>query len=104
MPPVAATTPSLKFSVALIRPRAVGEQQGEQGAEGQQHRLEHDAADSAASNIAEIAPRKKPSTSAYSGAVTGAHFFLKTVTIARMKPPIGAAPDVEAGTGRCPPA
>src|SRR5690606_20319548 len=37
---------------------------------------------------AEIAPRKKPSTSAYSGAVTGAHVFLNTVTMARMKPPI----------------
>ena len=40
------------------------------------------------SNTAEIAPRKKPSTSAYSGAVTGDQVFLNTVTMARMKPPM----------------
>src|SRR5690606_19344009 len=31
---------------------------------------------------------KKPSSRAYSGAVAGAHSFLNTVTMARMKPPI----------------
>src|SRR3546814_13323773 len=41
-----------------------------------------------ASKTAEMPPRKRPSTSAYMGAVTGAHSFLKIVTIARMKPPI----------------
>src|SRR3546814_13775549 len=41
-----------------------------------------------ASKTAEMPPRKRPSTSAYIGAVTGAHSFLKIVTIARMKPPI----------------
>ena len=40
------------------------------------------------SNFAEIAPMKKPSTSAYSGAVTGDQVFLKIVTMARTKPPI----------------
>src|SRR5690606_32090470 len=37
---------------------------------------------------AEIAPRKKPSTSAYSGAVTGDHSFLNAVTMAITNPPI----------------
>src|SRR3546814_20032692 len=41
-----------------------------------------------ASKTAEMPPRKRPSTSAYMGAVTGAHSFLRIVTIARMKPPI----------------
>src|SRR3546814_19562559 len=41
-----------------------------------------------ASKTAEMPPRKRPSTSAYMGAVTGAHSCLKIVTIARMKPPI----------------
>jgi hypothetical protein len=38
--------------------------------------------------IAEIAPRKKPSTRAYMGAVTGDHAFLNTVTMAMTKPPM----------------
>src|SRR5690606_38176092 len=33
-------------------------------------------------------PRKKPSSSAYRGAVAGDHSFLNTVTMARTKPPI----------------
>src|SRR5690606_40132258 len=37
---------------------------------------------------AEIAPRKKPATSAYSGAVTGDHSFLNAVTMAITNPPI----------------
>src|SRR3546814_17564589 len=41
-----------------------------------------------ASKTAEMPPRKRPSTSAYMGAVTGAHSFLKIVTIARMNPPL----------------
>src|SRR5450755_4076807 len=40
------------------------------------------------SNIAEMPPSSAPSASAYSGAVTPAHSFLKMVTIARMKPPM----------------
>ncbi len=40
------------------------------------------------SNIAEIAPSARPSTTAYSGAVTGDHAFLKTVTSASTRPPI----------------
>src|SRR5690606_38478967 len=39
-------------------------------------------------NRAEIAPRKKPWTSAYSGAVTGAQVFLNAVTRASTRPPI----------------
>src|SRR3546814_11583488 len=41
-----------------------------------------------ASKTAEMPPRKRPSTSAYMVAVTGAHSFLTIVTIARMKPPV----------------
>src|SRR4029450_6036981 len=48
--------------------------------------------------MAEIAPRKRPSSAAYSGVVTGAHSFLKIVTRATTKPPI--APPI----GKMPPA
>ena len=40
------------------------------------------------SNIAETAPRNRPSSTAYSGPVTGAQVFLNTVTSAITKPPI----------------
>ena len=40
------------------------------------------------SNIAETAPRNRPSSTAYSGAVYIAHSFLNTVTSATTKPPI----------------
>ncbi len=41
-----------------------------------------------ASNMADTAPTNRPSSSAYSGAVTGAQVFLNTVTRATMKPPM----------------
>src|SRR5690606_19871951 len=53
--------------------------------------------------IAEIAPRNRPSTTAYAGALIGDHSFLKIVTSASTSPPIrpphmyGAAPTIPAG-------
>ncbi|CAM5618258.1 Porphobilinogen deaminase [Rhodanobacter lindaniclasticus] len=47
------------------------------------------------SKIADNAPMKTPSTSAYSGAVTGAQVFLNTVTRASTRPPM--APPIISG-------
>src|SRR6266851_1856476 len=86
MPPVAAITPSLKPCVARIipvlyassitksvpnvRPTACIATPGY-----------------VRSNMAEMPPSARPSRSAYIGAVSGAHSFLKMVTSATTKPP-----------------
>src|SRR5260370_14266058 len=89
--PVAATTPSLNFSVALIKPV----------------RYAMSIAASVAnvrptacitipgyfvSNTADSPPKAKPSSAAYTGAVTGDHSFLKIVAIATTSPPIAPSP------------
>ncbi len=86
MPPVAANTPILNFSVTLITPLRYSISSA-----NRVPKVSSTAWNTMPGNFmlntAEIAPRKKPSTRAYIGAVTGDHSFLNTVTSARISPP-----------------
>ena len=87
MPPVAATTPSLKFSVALISPLRYAINKA-----ASVPKVSPTACitmpGNFISNIADTAPMNSPSSPAYSGAVTGDHSFLNTVTSATTRPPM----------------
>ncbi len=87
MPPVAATTPILKFSVALIRPLRYANSSANRVPKVSSTAW-NTMPGNLALNTAEMAPRNRPSTSAYIGAVTGDHSFLNTVISASTRPPM----------------
>ena len=85
MPPVAATTPSLKFSVARINRVLYASSRARQVPKVKPAAW-MTIPGNWASNMAETPPMTNPSRRAYRGAVTGAQVCLKIVTRATTKP------------------